>query len=90
MSKKILSLVMKKRTNNMLSMPVFSAIAILVCSAQISANYGLASKRYISEFTLDDLNYQPTTFNHLGFKNAQQHLQASPSRLLSLSTQYGK
>lgn len=53
--------------------------AFLVCSSQIFAIYGEASKRYISEFTLDEItnadsNYQPINFNHFSgsYKGVQQ------------------
>lgn len=69
-------------------------LAFLVCSSQIIARNGEASKRYISEFTLDELtntdsNYQPINFNHFGgaFKNVQPQNAAVISGRLS---PYGK
>lgn len=59
--------------------PMLILYAFLLCSSQIFAIYGEAGKRYISEFTLDEItnvdsNYQPVNFNHFAssYKGAQQ------------------
>lgn len=68
-------------------------LTILVCSSQIIAKNGEASKRYISEFTLDELtntdsNYQPINFNHFGgtFKSGQPQ---NPTTISARLSPYG-